>query len=158
MQLEETIHEWMIHHKKTLALAESCTGGRLAARLTALAGASSYFLGSLVVYSNFLKRKLLGVAETTIGVYGAVSEEACIEMVQGILRVSDADYGLAIAGVAGPTTSDRKEIGTVWVAVGKKIGKAQVYCLSLKGSREEIMQKSAEEALKLLVRYLFDSN
>jgi PncC family amidohydrolase len=154
MHLEQALHEWMIAHKKTLAIAESCTGGAIASRLTSLAGASNYFLGSLVVYSDLLKKKVLGVSEKTLNAYGSVSKETCLEMVEGILKVSDADYGLAITGVAGPQASGSQEIGTIWIGLCKKKGAPVISQLSLKGNRREIIEQSANESLSLLLNYL----
>ncbi len=85
-KLEEAIHGWMVKHHQTLALAESCTGGFMAAQLTAIAGASEYFLGSIVAYSNSLKEGLLGVSPETLKKQGAVSKEVVHEMWTGLLK------------------------------------------------------------------------
>ena len=116
--IEHTIQEWMIEHGKTLAFAESCTGGRLAARLTAISGASAYFLGGVVSYSNALKESVLSVSPETLASHGAVSEEVVREMGEGILKKTGADYAIAVSGVAGPTGgTDEKPVGTVWGAI-----------------------------------------
>ena len=102
----------------TLATAESCTGGTIASRLTALAGASAYYKGGIVAYSNEVKECALGVQHTTLAAHGAVSEETVREMVEGVRSRLDSDYAIATTGIAGPTggTPD-KPVGTVWVAV-----------------------------------------
>ncbi len=120
-KIEEAIHHWFIQHHKTLALAESCTGGLMAAHLTQLAGASAYFLGSFVTYSNSLKEKILGVKSTTLETSGAVSKEAVGEMLTGLFEKSEADYGISVSGIAGPTGgSPQKPMGTIWYALGKR--------------------------------------
>lgn len=116
-----TIHQMMIHKRKTLALAESCTGGHIAAKLVDIAGASQYFLGSVVCYSNTWKTQILGVHSETLKVQGAVSEEAVKEMLSGLMKLSQADYVLAISGVAGPEGgSEAKPVGTVYWGLGVK--------------------------------------
>ncbi len=116
--IEVALHEWMVKNKKTFAAAESCTGGHLAARLTAHPGSSDYFLGSVVSYSNKLKETGLGVSPKTLKTHGAVSKEVVLEMVQGIQKLTGADYAVATSGIAGPDggTSD-KPVGTVWTAI-----------------------------------------
>jgi len=117
-KIEHAIHEWMIAHNKTLACAESCTGGSMAARLTAHPGASDYFLGGIVSYSNALKQVALQVSPETLKSHGAVSEEVTREMVQGILKLTDANYAISVSGIAGPTGgTDEKPVGTIWGAI-----------------------------------------
>jgi PncC family amidohydrolase len=151
MSTEEQIHRWFIEHKKTLVLAESCTGGLLAAHLTAIAGASQYFLGSLVTYSNALKEQILGVSPETLKTKGAVSRETVIEMLQGLFKATGADYGIAVSGIAGPTGgTPEKPVGMVWCAIGAKGQEPEVGVLQLKGSRQEIILQATEEILNLL--------
>jgi PncC family amidohydrolase len=96
-------------------------GGALAALLTALPGASQFFLGSLVVYSNAWKESFLGVSSKTIERYGAVSREVVVEMVQGLFVKSKADFAVAISGTLGPTGGKpEKPVGTVYIAVGER--------------------------------------
>jgi len=102
----------------TVATAESCTGGRIAAALTAAAGSSEYFMGGVVAYSNDVKIAALGVDSETLARHGAVSEEVAKEMAIGALRLTGADYTIATTGVAGPGGgSPAKPVGTVWIAV-----------------------------------------
>ena len=155
MAAEEKIHKWMVEQGKRLALAESCTGGSLAARLVALAGASDYFLGSLVTYSNQMKQGLLGVSSETLRVHGAVSRETAHEMLIGLLKRTDTNYGLAITGVAGPSGGTReKPVGTVWIAVGAPGVKPTVEEHHLSGERSEIIEASCDAALSALIRFL----
>lgn len=150
------IHRLLLAKKKTLALAESCTGGAISARLTAMEGASQYLLGSMVVYSNEWKRSFLGVKQETLDIHGAVSREAVVEMVQGLFESTDADYAIAVSGIAGPSggTSD-KPVGTIYIAIGERgrsidAGKAP---LALR-SRSSVIEYGAQAALCALYRHI----
>lgn len=102
----------------TLATAESCTGGAIAAALTSVAGCSAVFNGSVVAYSNDVKASVLGVSEAALAAYGAVSEAVVGQMAQGVQRVMKADCAVATSGIAGPGGgTPEKPVGTVWVAV-----------------------------------------
>jgi len=155
-RIEERIQEWMIAHKKSLVCAESCTGGHLSARLTAISGASSYFLGGVVSYSNSLKISLLHVSPESLRSYGAVSREVVIEMAQGALALADADYSLAISGIAGPCGgSDDKPVGTVWGAIATKKETFSGKICAQKGARREIVNEYSTTFLfSILWRYL----
>lgn len=107
----------------TLAVAESCTGGALSASFTSMAGASDYFLGGVVSYSNDVKANVLGVSRDTLERYGAVSEETALEMADGVRRLCGADYALSTTGIAGPTGgSEDKPVGTVWIGLATPNG------------------------------------
>lgn len=103
----------------TLATAESCTAGNIAAVITAIPGSSHFYKGGIVAYSDEVKTNLLGVTSETLEKYGAVSEETVIEMVKGAMKSMNSDCAVATSGIAGPTggTSD-KPVGTVWIAAG----------------------------------------
>jgi len=152
-KLEEAIHGWMVKHHQTLALAESCTGGFMAAQLTAIAGASEYFLGSIVAYSNSLKEGLLGVSPETLKKQGAVSKEVVHEMWTGLLKKTGADYGIAVSGIAGPTggTSD-KPVGTVFYALGKKGEKPEINTLHVKGNRQTVILRTTKKLFGFLLK------
>jgi nicotinamide-nucleotide amidase len=152
-KIEEAVHAWFIKHGKTLAFAESCTGGLMAAQVTALPGASDYFLGSLVTYSNALKTDLLGVSKHTLQQYGAVSEEVVREMLEGVFRHTAADVGIAVTGIAGPTGgSDAKPIGTIWAAMGERGKSPDVGTFQLRGSRQTVTLLTSQRLLGALHR------
>jgi nicotinamide-nucleotide amidase len=115
--LEHTVGELLLQKGRTLAVAESCTGGLLANRITNVPGSSHYFLGGIVAYSNRAKEALLGVRHETLERYGAVSKETVEEMARGVKERFGSDIALAVTGIAGPEggTLD-KPVGTVWCA------------------------------------------
>ncbi|MDY3979897.1 MAG: competence/damage-inducible protein A [Tidjanibacter sp.] len=107
----------------TLSVAESCTGGALSAKFTALSGASDYFMGSVVSYSNDVKMTVLGVDPNTLSTVGAVSRECAEQMAAGVRRLCGTDYAIATTGIAGPTGgSAEKPVGTVWIAISTPSG------------------------------------
>jgi PncC family amidohydrolase len=141
----------LIKKEKTLSMAESCTGGALAARLTRLPGCSRYFLGSIVAYSNEWKVQVLGVQKTVIQQFGAVSEQAVRQMAEGVLRLAKSDYSLAVSGIAGPTgESPGKPIGTIWAAIAQKEGETKAWTFQLQGSRLEIIEQTVVHLLQHL--------
>lgn len=122
-QPEERVHKLLTDRIQTLATAESCTGGTIAARFTAMPGASAYFLCGVVSYSNRAKSEVLGVPAEEIERYGAVSEQVARHMAEGVRRLAHADYAVATTGIAGPTGgSAQKPVGTVWMAVATPRG------------------------------------
>jgi len=135
---------------KTLAIAESCTGGLIASRITDIPGASDYFLAGYVVYSNAAKTRLLGVSEEVIAQYGAVSEECAKAMAEGARRDSGADYALATTGIAGPTGgTPEKPVGTIFIAVADDKGTiCEHFCWP--GEREQFKARVAQMALNVL--------
>jgi nicotinamide-nucleotide amidase len=137
----------------TLAVAESCTGGLVGSMLTTVPGSSEYLLLDAVVYSNSAKTSVLGVGEETLRAYGAVSEETAIAMVNGVLRVSSADIGVSITGIAGPGGgTDEKPVGTVWIAVGSRAGAMFARRFKFFGVREYVRKLSAYTALRMVQR------
>lgn len=116
--LEELLGQLLIDKGLTVSTAESCTGGAIAARIARIAGASSYFIGGVVSYSNEVKIDQLGVNPATLDKFGAVSEETALEMVKGVCRELKTTCGVATTGIAGPTGGSAiKPVGTVWIAV-----------------------------------------
>ena len=116
--MQQIVHNLLTQHHKTLAVAESCTGGAIASRFTAIPGASQYFLCSVTAYSNEAKSNILGVDPAVIERYGAVSEEVARQMAEGVRRIGGSDYAVATTGIAGPSGgSAEKPVGTVWMAV-----------------------------------------
>ena len=132
-----------------LAVAESCTGGMLGARLTAIPGSSDVFLGGVIAYDNAVKRELLGVSDHDLEEHGAVSEEVASAMASSVKRLLKADIGIGITGVAGPGGGTAaKPVGMVWVALDG--AERQARCLRLFGTREEIRQRAAQAALDMI--------
>lgn len=118
-RIEEAVGREFIARKKTLALAESCTGGAIAAKLIAIPDASKYLLGSIVAYSNGWKERFLQVSRTTLKQKGSVSRDVVIEMVQGLFNETDADFGVAVSGIAGPSGGTKAlPVGTIFIAIG----------------------------------------
>ena len=116
--MQELVHEILVRRGLTLSTAESCTGGVIASRFTAMPGASAYFLCGVVSYGNRAKCDVLGVDPETIARHGAVSEEVARQMAEGVRRIAGSDYAVATTGIAGPSGgSDEKPVGTVWIAV-----------------------------------------
>lgn len=139
---------------RMLAVAESCTGGLLAQRLTARPGASRYFLGGVVCYSNESKIRDLGVDEDVIRAHGAVSEEVARAMVEGVTERFRSETGIAITGIAGPEGGTaEKPVGTVWYAA-RIDGRTRCRRTLFPGDREAVRQRSAQAALHLLFREL----
>jgi nicotinamide-nucleotide amidase len=135
----------------TLALAESCTGGMLGSMLTSVPGSSEYLLFDAVVYSNASKTNVLGVNDDTLRAFGAVSDETAVAMVRGVLRVSGADLGVAVTGIAGPGGgTDDKPVGTVWIGVGNRDGNVYARRFHFRGDRERVRVMSAYTALRMI--------
>ncbi len=132
----------------TLGLAESVTGGLVSARLTGIAGASDVLRGSIVSYATDVKRSVLGVDARQV-----VSEEAAVAMAEGARRVLDADVGMALTGVAGPTEQDGMPVGTLWVGIADATG-SDAHLLRLPGQREQMRQFAVISSLDLLRRRL----
>ena len=146
------IQQTMIHKQKTLALAESCTGGYVSHIFTQISGASRFFLGSLVTYCDTLKEEILHVSKSSLLEKGAVSEQVVSEMVQGVFSVTDADFAIAFSGIAGPDGgSKEKPVGTVWVAIGERKKNIKTFCLHLSGTRLQIIQQATLEALNIFL-------
>lgn len=134
--------------------AESCTGGGVASAITAVAGSSDYFETGYVTYSNAAKTRLLGVPETLLEAFGAVSREVVEAMVAGACRESGAALGVAISGVAGPGGgSAEKPVGTVWLAWGDA-QRQQAECHHYAGGRLDVREQAVCEALAGLLRRL----
>lgn len=135
----------------TVAAAESCTGGRVAAEITSVPGGSEVFWGSLVTYAYEAKRAVLGVDAEVLERHGAVSEVVVRQMAAGVRRVSGADLSVAISGVAGPAGgTPEKPVGTVWIACDSDRAGTQTRLLRLGGGRERIQRDSVRESLVLL--------
>ena len=136
----------------SVATAESCTGGLIAAACTALAGSSEWFERGVVTYSNQAKIELLGVDAELIARHGAVSAEVALAMAEGALSHSHATFTVAVTGVAGPGGgTPTKPVGTVWIATAAKGEAAQATLLQASGDRQTIRASSVVRALALVV-------
>ncbi|MFD4761684.1 CinA family protein [Streptomyces sp. NPDC058439] len=142
--------ELLVERGETLAVAESLTGGLVAAELTSVPGASHSFRGSVTAYATPLKRELLGVDGALLAARGAVDPDVARQMATGVRRVLGADWGLATTGVAGPEPQDGKPVGTVYVAVAGPHGAENVTALRLNGGRADIRSESVRSVLALL--------
>lgn len=153
--LAELVHKVLTERGVTLATAESCTGGTIASRLTALPGASVYFKGGVVAYSNEVKESHLGVKHETLATHGAVSEETAREMVEGVRNRMDADFAIATTGIAGPDGgTPEKPVGTVWIAVASK-EKTEAQLLQFGGNRrQQNIDRSVNQAYAMLIRMM----
>ncbi|MFF5856501.1 CinA family protein [Streptomyces sp. NPDC012751] len=146
---------------ETLAVAESLTGGLVAAEITGVPGASRVFRGSVTAYATELKHELLGVDATLLAQRGAVDPQVAAQMAAGVRKALGADWGIATTGVAGPDPQDGKPVGTVFVAVdgsstarSGSAGGGKVEALRLNGSRAEIRMESVRSVLTVLLERL----
>ena len=147
---EAVVVRLLTERKQTLALAESCTGGAIADRVTNVPGASSVFLGGLVAYSNEVKQKFLGVRAETLKQHGAVSEAVAREMAGGARKKFGADFAIAVTGIAGPGGGAKdKPVGTVFIALAGEFG-AMVERKLNSCEREAFKQLTAQQALEML--------
>lgn len=144
----------LLHHKNWLCVtAESCTGGGVAAAITEIPGSSAWFDRSFVTYSNSAKQEILGVAESVLKQYGAVSAETVSAMALGALAHSPAHISVAISGIAGPDGgSAEKPVGLVWFGFAEKNGKVQMTQQIFKGDRQAIRAAAVLFALEGLIK------
>jgi nicotinamide-nucleotide amidase len=151
--LARSIIEMLIARQKTIAVAESLTGGMVAAELTTVPGSSAAFRGGVVAYATELKAALLGVSTDLLAKHGPVHPEVAEAMAKGVAGRLGASYGIATTGVAGPGPADGHPAGTVFVAVYSPSGSA-VVGLQLTGDRQEVRGQSVRGVLSLLVSAL----
>jgi len=150
--LEEGVGMYLVMKRKTVALAESCTGGLDAERLTRVAGSSAFFLGGVVCYSNELKTRLVGVPPELITALGAVSKAVAQALAEGIRRRTGSSIGLAITGIAGPGGgTPEKPVGLVFIALADERS-TEVRQFQFPGDRERIRTWSAVAALEMIRR------
>ena len=151
-ELETVIVRALTAGRLTLALAESCTGGCIAHRITNVPGASAVLLAGMVTYANVAKTKFVGVRPETLAAHGAVSEAVCREMAEGVRRETGADFSIAVTGIAGPAGgSPEKPVGTVFIGVSSSSGTVVSKNLN-RYEREAFKQITAQQALELLRR------
>jgi nicotinamide-nucleotide amidase len=143
---------------RTVAAAESCTGGMISEMLTEVPGSSAYFLGSVVSYANSAKTSLLGVSEETLARHGAVSDESAREMARGARERFGSDLAVAVSGIAGPDGgTEEKPVGTVFLALSSADGGEKSWKRGFGGDRETIRKAASHHALELLRRRLTGS-
>ena len=152
--VEELVHNILTERGETLAVAESCTGGAIASKFTAQAGASAYFLCGVVSYSNESKSNVLGVKMSDIAQYGAVSEQVAIAMAQGVKGVSGANFAISTTGIAGPSGgSKEKPVGTVWIGVATP-NKCYAVKKNCGTDRSQIISRATAYAISMLYEEL----
>ena len=153
--LDELVHKTLIEQGLTLATAESCTGGNIARLLTSQAGASAYFKGGVVAYSNEVKESILGVKHSTLEAHGAVSEETVREMVEGVRTKLGADLAIATTGIAGPDGgTPEKPVGTVWIAVADATHTEAKLLQFGANRRQQNIDRSTNQAFAMLIRLI----
>jgi nicotinamide-nucleotide amidase len=173
-QLQELVKEFLVTNEdeglevvvgkilkvknKTMATAESCTGGYIAHLITSIAGSSAYYKGSVVSYANEVKENVLGVKNDTLMSVGAVSEETVIQMAKGAIKTLNTDFALATSGIMGPDGgSEEKPVGTVWIAVANK-EKVETLKLNLRFDRQRNISMTASNALNFLRKFILTNS
>jgi len=150
--LEGALMRHCVERKLTLAVAESCTGGMIAQKITAAAGSSDYFVGGVVTYSNDAKHDWLGVSEETLQVHGAVSKETAAEMAQGVRARFGTSIGVATTGIAGPGGgTSETPVGTVFIGVADENGE-EVKAMTIGGERDRVRMWATQRALEMVRR------
>lgn len=154
--IESIVAQLLVDNDKTLAVAESCTGGLLGATLTMQPGASRYFIGGIIAYDNAVKTSELHVDPAILETHGAVSEECAVAMAAGCRRRLSADYALSITGIAGPDGgTEEKPVGTVWVGLASAHA-TSARLFSMGGQRDVIRERVVYAALEYLRRDILD--
>ncbi len=148
--LEVVLGKLLAQHQKTIATAESCTGGKLAQIITAIPGSSQYFKGSIVSYAKEIKTQVLGVSEATINKYSVVSEAVATEMATQIRKIMHTDYGIGITGNAGPTTDDTdEEVGVVFITLATPEGIISEK-FNFGQPREKVIDRAVNKSMEML--------
>lgn len=142
-------------NKKTITTAESCTGGLVASMITKISGSSDVFNGSIVTYSNKIKNQELNVKNETLKKFGAVSYEVVDEMLDGAIKKFEANFAIAISGIAGPTgATENKPVGTVVIGISNNNGDKIIDTFYFKGSRQEVQIQAAKTSLKKILKFI----
>ena len=154
MSLEKTFARLLMAREKTLAIAESCTGGLLTHRLTNISGSSQFLEAAVVAYSHKAKQKLLKIPSRMLRQHGAVSKHTASAMARSVREIHETDLGIGITGIAGPTGATKtKPVGLVYIALSVATKTLCLQCL-FKGNRITIKRKAATQALRLLKKCL----
>lgn len=149
--LVDTVFNKLLKNKQTIAFAESCTAGLASSKIADISGASEVLLGGMVTYNNDIKVRMLGVPESLIAEYGAVSKEAALAMSTNARLRFNSDFGIAITGNAGPNPSEEKEVGLVYIAISNK-DEGIVEEFKFTGDRQKIRNKACQSAYYLLLK------
>ena len=152
--IAQKLGEILCKKNAKLTTAESCTGGAISEAITSVSGSSQWFEFGFVTYANSAKRQLLGVSEETLEQYGAVSEQVVKQMAQGAIKQSEADYAIAVSGVAGPDGgTEEKPVGTVWVC-WQTPSQIWTHKLVLSGDRQAVRTEAVKKSLQQLLQHL----
>lgn len=143
------------NHKKTITTAESCTGGLVASMITKISGSSDVFNGGIITYSNKIKNHELSVKNQTLEKFGAVSIEVVNEMLDGVIDKFEADFAIAISGIAGPNGGNNsKPVGTVVIGIASRNADKIVKVYYFNGSREDVQIQAAKTSLKEISKFI----
>ncbi len=152
MNVYEQVIETLKKNQKTIFTAESCTAGMICSSLADVAGASDVLLGGVVAYSNEIKKSYLNVSDEILQAFGAVSFECAAAMAEGALAVSNADYVVAVSGIAGPGGgTEEKPVGTIYTAILSKYNGGWAQKFFIEGERNSVREQSAVLALQILL-------
>lgn len=154
--ISEVLGDALTDHELTVACAESCTGGNIAHKITMVPGSSSYFMGSVVSYSNDVKEKVLHVSRSEIAKHGAVSRPVVENMAVGVAKLMRSDCAIATSGIAGPDGGTKfKPVGTVWISVKYK-EQLVAECCHFHGDRNQVIESATNHAQVMLINLLRD--
>ena len=157
ISLQEALGKLLKAKNRTMATAESCTGGYIAHLLTSIGGSSAYFKGSIVSYDNEVKKNMLNVSGETLQTAGAVSEDTVVQMIKGVIENIKSDFAIAVSGIMGPDGgSAEKPVGTVWIAVGNK-EKVRTHLFHFRFDRQRNTELTANNALNMLRKFVLES-
>ena len=155
MKPEEELQSICVHKKLTLSLAESCTGGEIAARITKIPGASHYFVGGIVAYTIPVKEELLNVPTDIIRTNTVVSLPVAESMARGVLNALKTNLSIAVTGIAGPTgATQAAPVGTVCMAIADNNKGVKTYRFQFQGDRRSIIDQASTKGLQLLLDYV----
>ncbi|RXZ77896.1 competence/damage-inducible protein A [Paenibacillaceae bacterium] len=149
ISIEEAVVQLLRNSTRTMAVAESCSGGLLAEMITSVPGSSSEFVGGVVTYTNAMKHKLLGIPLAQLegaGAPGAISESTAAQMAERVREIADSDFGVSLTGVAGPAESEGKPVGLVYLGIAQRGQQTAVHTLNLGGNRSTIRLRAAKAA------------
>ena len=142
----------LIEKNLTVATAESCTGGLVAAKITSISGSSAVISFSMITYSNEVKIEKLGVNRKTIEDFGAISHQTAKEMAENIRKLANSDIGVSVTGVAGPSMSENKAVGTVFIGISTTAKTIVEKLEATPLTRDEVRENAAEKALELVLK------